>query len=120
MHGLPHVCHYHVEQQSGLPQLGQAHLSFPSCFPLSSPSSVQVTFFQNLQLSSEICCRWGLIPCDSFKLDDELTVVDVFVLPLLLYSVWQAAYLLTTEVLLFHKMEEDPQLITSMRSILFS
>jgi hypothetical protein len=47
-------------------------------------------------------------------------MVDVFVLPLLLYSVWQAAYLLTTEVLLFQKMEEDPQLITSMRSIIMS
>eukprot|EP00090_Calanus_glacialis_P024964 TRINITY_DN38778_c0_g1_i1.p1 TRINITY_DN38778_c0_g1~~TRINITY_DN38778_c0_g1_i1.p1 ORF type:complete len:246 (-),score=64.68 TRINITY_DN38778_c0_g1_i1:130-795(-) len=42
-------------------------------------------------------------------------MADVFLLPILLYSLWQAAYLLCTEVLLFHKMEEDPQLITSMR-----
>ena len=48
-------------------------------------------------------------------MDDALSLADVFVLPLLLYSFWQIAYLLFTEVLLLEKLENDPELVTSMR-----
>ena len=59
--------------------------------------------------------RWGLIPCDAIKMDDTLSLTDVFVLPLLLYTAWQVAYLFFTEVLLFQTMERDSEVVTSMR-----
>ena len=59
--------------------------------------------------------RWGLIPCDAIKMDDTLSLTDVFVLPLLLYTAWQVAYLFFTEVLLIEKIQKDPEIVTSMR-----
>jgi len=61
--------------------------------------------------------RWGLITCQAIKLDDSLSLKDIFILPLLLYTVWQAAYLVITEVLLAHMLENDPDWVTSMRHL---
>ena len=59
-----------------------------------------------------------MIPTDAIEIDDTLSPSEVFLLPILLYSVWQVAYLFFTEVLLFQMMENDPELVTSMRLVL--
>ena len=61
--------------------------------------------------------RWGLIPSDSIKLDDTHSHSEVFVLPFLLYSVWQVAYLFHTEVLIFQMLENDQEIVTSLRYV---
>ena len=60
-----------------------------------------------------------MVPTDSIKLEDTLSQSEVFVLPLLLYIVWQVAYLFFTEVLLYEMMENDPEMVTSMRLVTF-
>ena len=60
-----------------------------------------------------------MIPTDAIEIDDTLSPSEVFLLPILLYSVWQVAYLFFTEVLLFQMMENDPELVTSMRLAIF-
>ena len=59
--------------------------------------------------------RWGLIPCPAIKQDDQLSMSDITILPLVLYTVWQVGYLLITEWMLAKQMREDPTLVTSFR-----
>jgi len=59
--------------------------------------------------------RWGLIPCPSIHPDDQMTLSDITILPIILYTVWQVGYLLITEVMLAKKLQEDPTIVTSLR-----
>jgi len=61
--------------------------------------------------------RWGLIPCDAIKLDDYLSLEELFILPLVLFAIWQVGYLILTEIILFNYMESDPEITTSMRHL---
>ena len=44
-----------------------------------------------------------------------LTLTDLMTVPLLMYLLWQAAFLLATELLLADKLRADPTLVTSVR-----
>ena len=83
VHGLPHDCHYYVEQQPGLPQPGQADLLLPPLLPSLAPAPVQVT-----RLDSSFS-RWGLIPCPSLPSEDSLSAQETILPAFLLYCLWQ-------------------------------
>ena len=59
--------------------------------------------------------RWGLIPCPSIHPDDQMTLSDITILPIILSTVWQVGYLLITEVMLAKKLQKDPTIVTSLR-----
>merc|ERR1719347_1899666 len=59
--------------------------------------------------------RWGLIPNPAIQRDDHLAPLEVLVLPLGLYLVWQFGYWTITEGVLRRQLAEDPDLITSIR-----
>jgi len=61
--------------------------------------------------------RWGLIPCSYIEHNDYLSWSDIIIVPLVLYTVWQVAYLLITEVVLAKQIREDPTLVTSLRHL---
>jgi len=59
--------------------------------------------------------RWGLIPSDSIKPDDQITFQELFFLPFSLYIIWQVLYLFITEYLMADILKNDPDIITSLR-----
>merc|ERR1712241_493736 len=59
--------------------------------------------------------RWGLIPSTSIHTEDVLSLTDLMTVPLLMYLLWQAGFLLATELLLADKLRADPTLVTSVR-----
>lgn len=59
--------------------------------------------------------RWGLIPNPAIQRDDHLAPLEVLVLPLGLYLVWQFGYWTITEGVLRRQLADDPDLITSIR-----
>jgi len=58
--------------------------------------------------------RWGLIPSE-IPVDSSLSVVEWLVNPLCLYLVWQLAYHIVTEILLKKRLDNDPDMIISIR-----
>ena len=64
--------------------------------------------------------RWGLIESSVIQPDDQLSLTDLVLWPSVLYLAWQAAFLLTTEVILAEQLSRDPTLVTSVRSTQFS
>ena len=59
--------------------------------------------------------RWGLIPNPAIEKDDHLAPMEVLLLPLGLYLVWQLGYWTITEGVLRRQLANDPDLITSIR-----
>jgi len=59
--------------------------------------------------------RWGLIPNPAINKDDHLAPLEVLLLPLGLYLVWQLGYWTITEGVLRKQLANDPDLITSIR-----
>jgi len=59
--------------------------------------------------------RWGLIPNPAINKDDHLAPLEVLLLPLGLYLVWQLGYWTITEGVLRRQLANDPDLITSIR-----
>jgi len=59
--------------------------------------------------------RWGLIPNPALQQDDQLTPLEVLLLPLGLYLCWQIGYWTITEGALRNHLAKDPDLITSVR-----
>merc|ERR1719347_1185669 len=59
--------------------------------------------------------RWGLIPNPAIEKDDHLAPMEVVLLPLGLYLVWQLGYWTITEGVLRRQLANDPDLITSIR-----
>ena len=68
-----------------------------------------------LSITQHKCFRWGLIPSTSIHTEDVLTLTDLMTVPLLMYLLWQAGFLLATELLLADKLRADPTLVTSVR-----
>ena len=62
--------------------------------------------------------RWGLIESSIIDPADQLSLADLVLWPSVLYLAWQAAFLLTTEVILAEQLSRDPSLVTSVRSTL--
>ena len=62
--------------------------------------------------------RWGLIESSVIEPADQLSLADLVLWPSVLYLAWQAAFLLTTEVILAEQLSRDPSLVTSVRSTL--
>ena len=60
--------------------------------------------------------RWGLIESSVIEPADQLSLTDLVLWPSVLYLAWQAAFLLTTEVILAEQLSKDPSLVTSVRS----
>ena len=60
--------------------------------------------------------RWGLIESSVIEPADQLSLTDLVLWPSVLYLAWQAAFLLTTEVILAEQLSRDPSLVTSVRS----
>jgi len=59
--------------------------------------------------------RWGLIPNPAIKMEDVITPFEMITLPLGLYICWQLGYWTITEGLLRTQLQNDPNLITSLR-----
>jgi len=59
--------------------------------------------------------RWGLIPNPAINKEDHLAPLEVLLLPLGLYLVWQLGYWTITEGVLRKQLANDPDLITSIR-----
>jgi len=59
--------------------------------------------------------RWGLIPNPAIEKDDHLAPMEVLLLPLGLYLVWQLGYWTITEGVLRRQLANDPDLTTSIR-----
>jgi len=60
--------------------------------------------------------RWGLIPNEHIKVEDlSLSMTEVILLPLGVYSCWQLSYWFVTEGVLKSQLDSDPTLITSIR-----
>jgi len=61
--------------------------------------------------------RWGLIPSGVIHKEDELSMTELVVLPLGLYTLWQAAYICMTEYILADALAADKDLTTSLRHL---
>jgi len=59
--------------------------------------------------------RWGLIPSPYHFPETTLSFSEVFSYPLGLYMAWQIGYWLVTELILRNQLQEDKDLITSLR-----
>jgi len=59
--------------------------------------------------------RWGLIPNPAIIKEDHLAPLEVLLLPLGLYLIWQLGYWTITEGVLRRQLANDPDLITSIR-----
>jgi len=59
--------------------------------------------------------RWGLIPSAAITPEDSLSWSDLTILPAILYTVWQLAFLFMTEFWFAERLAADPTLITSVR-----
>jgi len=59
--------------------------------------------------------RWGLIPNPSIHQNDNISPMEFLLLPVGLYLCWQLGYWTITEGVLRSQLENDPDLITSLR-----
>jgi len=59
--------------------------------------------------------RWGLIESSVITPEDSLSLTDLVLWPSVLYLSWQAAFSLTTEVILADRLSRDQTLVTSVR-----
>jgi len=59
--------------------------------------------------------RWKMIPSEAIMLDDTLSFTETFIIPMILYIVWQVGYLFLTEVVFADYLASDPEIIISMR-----
>jgi len=59
--------------------------------------------------------RWKLIPSEAIKLDDTLSFTETFIIPMILYIIWQVVYLFLIEYVFADYLASDPEIITSMR-----
>jgi len=59
--------------------------------------------------------RFGVMKTSAIKEDDYLTFSEWFLVPLGLYLSWQLGYSFLTEVVLSSRLEQDKDLITSLR-----
>lgn len=59
--------------------------------------------------------RWKLIPSEAIKLDDTLSFTETFVIPMILYIIWQVVYLFLIEIVFADYLASDLEIITSMR-----
>ena len=64
--------------------------------------------------------RWGLIESSVITPEDSLSLTDLVLWPSVLYLSWQAAFSLTTEVILADRLSRDQTLVTSVRSVRLS
>ena len=64
--------------------------------------------------------RWGLIESSVITPEDSLSLTDLVLWPSVLYLSWQAAFSLTTEVILADRLSRDQTLVTSVRSVSLS
>ena len=61
--------------------------------------------------------RWGLIESSVITPEDSLSLTDLVLWPSVLYLSWQAAFSLTTEVILADRLSRDQTLVTSVRFV---
>ena len=64
--------------------------------------------------------RWGLIESSVITPEDSLSLTDLVLWPSVLYLSWQAAFSLTTEVILADRLSRDQTLVTSVRYVSLS
>ena len=68
----------------------------------------------------KLVSRWGLIESSVITPEDSLSLTDLVLWPSVLYLSWQAAFSLTTEVILADRLSRDQTLVTSVRSVRLS
>ena len=59
--------------------------------------------------------RWGIIPCSAISQEEQLGLMEITIIPFMMYLAWQIFYLLIIEVLLAEKISKDPDLDFSLR-----
>jgi len=106
-----HLCNYALS----LGSLMNAMIVWQNCFILHNLSKITSCLLHAFAPFTLHLVRWGIIPTDLQH--TEVTIWDVFVLPMLMYLMWQFFYLLMTEIVLASWIKNDKDQIFALRAL---
>jgi len=106
-----HLCNYALS----LGSLMNAMVVWQNSFILHNLSKITSCLLHAFAPFTLHLVRWSIIP--TLLQQTEVTIWDVFILPMLMYLLWQIVYLLITEIVLASWIKSDKDQVFALRAL---